>query len=77
MTTRTKISACSVRVKAVAEPYGFKTLGTFYKFLKQCNPSAKLYFGMSHVRVAHMKLVVERELKYPKAMAIIDSLLIN
>jgi hypothetical protein len=30
---------------------------------------------MSHVRVAQMISIVERELKYPKAMAVIDSLL--
>ena len=77
MTTRTKISACPVRISAVATPYGFKTLGTFYKFLKQCNPSAKLSYGISHIRVAQMISIVERELKYPKAMAIIDTLLIN
>ena len=63
MTTRTKISACPVRISAVAIPYGFKTLGTFYKFLKQCNPSAKLYFGISHIRVTEMLRFVERGLK--------------
>ena len=62
MTTRTKISACPVRISAVAIPYGFKTLGTFHKFLKQCNPSAKLYFGISHIRVTEMLRFVEREL---------------
>jgi hypothetical protein len=60
MTTRTKISNCDVRIKAVAEPYGFKTLGTFHKFLKQCNPSAKLYYGISHIRVTEMLRFVER-----------------
>ena len=45
MNTRTKISACSIRISAVATPYGFKTIGSFHKFLKQCNPCAKLYFG--------------------------------
>ena len=62
MTTRTKISNCDVRIKAVAEPYGFKTLGAFHKFLKQCNPSAKLYFGISHIRVEEMLRFVERGL---------------
>ncbi len=77
MTTRTKINeaTCPIRIVAVARPYGFKTIGAFYKFLKQCDPCAKLYFGMSHVRVAQMISIVERELKYPKAMAVIDSLL--
>jgi hypothetical protein len=59
---RTKISNCEVRIKAVAEPYGFKTIGTFHKFLKQCNPSAKLYFGISHIRVTDMLRLVEKEL---------------
>ena len=62
MTMRTKISNCEVRIKAVAEPYGFKTIGTFHKFLKQCNPSAKLYFGISHIRVTDMLRLVEKEL---------------
>jgi hypothetical protein len=62
MTTRTKISACPVRISAVAIPYGFKTIGTFHKFLKQCNPAAKLYFGISHIRVTEMLRLVEREL---------------
>jgi hypothetical protein len=62
MTTRTKISACPVRISAVAIPYGFKTIGTFHKFLKQCNPAAKLYFGISHIRVTDMLRLVEKEL---------------
>jgi len=61
MNTRTKISACSIRISAVATPYGFKTIGSFHKFLKQCNPCAKLYFGNSHVRVISMLKMVERE----------------
>lgn len=75
MTTRTKIKDCPVRISAVATNYGFKTIGSFHKFLKQCNPCAKLYFGMSHVRATDMLRIVERELKYPEAMAIVDSLL--
>jgi hypothetical protein len=62
MTKRTKISACPVRISAVAIPYGFKTIGTFHKFLKQCNPAAKLYFGISHIRVTDMLRLVEKEL---------------
>lgn len=62
MTTRTKISNCDVRIKAVAEPYGFKTLGAFHKFLKQCMPAAKLYYGTTHIRVTDMLRLVEREL---------------
>lgn len=62
MTTRTKISACPVRISAVAIPYGFKTIGTFHKFLKQCMPAAKLYYGISHIRVTDMLRLVEKEL---------------
>jgi hypothetical protein len=64
MTTRTKINetTCPIRIVAVARTYGFKTIGTFHKFLKQCNPCAKLYFGMSHVRATDMLRLVEREL---------------
>ena len=62
MTTRTKISACPVRISAVAIPYGFKTIGSFHKFLKQCNLAAKLYFGISHIRVTDMLRLVEKEL---------------
>ena len=62
MTTRTKISACPVRISAVAIPYGFKTIGTFHKFLKQCMPAAKLYYGISHFRVTDMLRLVEKEL---------------
>ena len=71
MTTRTKISDCPVRISAVATPYGFKTIGSFHKFLKQCKPTAKLSYGISHIRVAQMISIVERELKHPKAMAFI------
>jgi hypothetical protein len=64
MTTRTKINeaTCPIRIVAVARPYGFKTIGAFHKFLKQCNPYAKLYFSMSHVRATDMLRLVEREL---------------
>ena len=64
MTTRTKINeaTCPIRIVSVARPYGFKTIGAFHKFLKQCNPCAKLYFGMSHVRATDMLRIVEREL---------------
>lgn len=69
MTTRTKISACPVRISAVATPLGFKTIGAFHKFLKQCNPCTKLYFGISHIRVAQMISIVERELKYSEVIS--------
>jgi hypothetical protein len=54
---------CSVRVREVAEPLGFKTLGSFYKFLKGCQPTAKLYHGLTHVRAAQALKWVEQELK--------------
>lgn len=64
MTSRTKINNanCPIRIVAVAQPYGFKTIGSFHKFLKQCTPAAKLYYGISHVRVTDMLRIVEREL---------------
>jgi hypothetical protein len=63
MSPRTKIVNCSVRISSVATNLGFKTLGSFHKFLKQCNPNAKLYFGITHIRVHHMIRFVESELK--------------
>jgi hypothetical protein len=63
MTKRIKIQNCSVRISSIAKPYGFKTLGSFQKFLKQCNPNAKLYFGTSHIRVSQALGYVERELQ--------------
>lgn len=65
MTLRSKINnaTCPIRIVAVAQPYGFKTIGSFYKFLKQCNPTAKLSFGISHVRAAQMISIIEREIK--------------
>ena len=68
MTKRTKISACPVRIRAVAEPYGFKTIGSFHKFLKQCMPTAKLCYGISHIRAQQMLSIVEKEMKYSKAL---------
>lgn len=54
MTKRTKISndKFSVRICIIASNYGFKTIGSFHKFLKQCVPSAKLGLGIGHVRVS-------------------------
>ena len=61
MTTRTKISACPVRVSAVATPLGFKTIGSFYKFLKQCKPDTRIYYGMSAVTAEYMIRIVEKD----------------
>jgi hypothetical protein len=62
MSNKTRIQNCSVRISSVATPYGFKTLGSFHKFLKQCNPNAKLYFGITHIRVCNVLRYVENEL---------------
>jgi hypothetical protein len=41
----------SKRISKVSRSYGFKTLGKFYRFLKQLeHPSVKLYYGTSYVR---------------------------
>lgn len=61
MTNRTRITndKFSVRVCQIASNYGFKTIGSFHKFLKQCAPSAKLGLGVGHVRVASVLKEVE------------------
>lgn len=61
MTKRTKITndKFSVRICQIASTYGFKTIGSFHKFLKQCVPSAKLGLGTSHVRVAILLKEIE------------------
>ena len=45
-------SQLSDDIKAIANSYGFKTIGKFNQFLKQCNPNTKLYFGIYHIRVS-------------------------
>lgn len=64
MTTKTRISTAdlSVRLINIANIYGFKTVGSFYKFLKQCNPSAKLCVGLGHSRATMLLKELEREL---------------
>jgi hypothetical protein len=61
MNKRTKITndKFSVRICQIASTYGFKTIGSFHKFLKQCVPSAKLGLGIGHVRVANVLKEVE------------------
>lgn len=44
----------SVRFINIAKIYGFKTLGSFEKFLLSCEPNAKLYFYSSHNRVVRL-----------------------
>lgn len=64
MTPRTRINeaTCPVRIVSIAKPYGFKTIGSFYKFLKQCNPNAKLYFGTTYMRASQVLRVVDKYL---------------
>jgi hypothetical protein len=58
---RIKIENCSVRIIALAEPLGFKTLYQFKKFIQQCNPSAKIYHGTTHARAGQVLKWIERE----------------
>ena len=65
MTNRTRITneKFSVRVCTIANSYGFKTIGSLHKFLKQCTPTAKLGLGTGHIRVAMLLKEVESELQ--------------
>lgn len=47
---RIENSSLSDDVKSIAINYGFKTVGKFYQFVKQCNPNAKLYSGILTTR---------------------------
>lgn len=64
MTLRTRINEanCPVRIVSIARPYGFKTIGSFYKFLNQCDPHAKLYFGTTHMRASEVLRVLNKQL---------------
>ena len=58
--TNTKFSA---QVCHVAQLYGFKTIGSLVKFLKQCRPDAKLSYGMmGHVRVVSLLRQIDRDM---------------
>jgi hypothetical protein len=61
MNNRTKITndKFSIRICQIASNYGFKTIGSFHKFLKNCNPNAKLGLEMGHIRVANILKEVE------------------
>lgn len=49
----------TIRFCIVAKTYGFKTVGSFKRFLDNLeSPNVKLYFNMSHVRA----LFIIREL---------------
>jgi hypothetical protein len=63
MSPRIKLSKCSVRISTMGINYGFKTIGSFHKFLKQCNPNAALFQGYTHIRIHHILRMVESELK--------------
>jgi hypothetical protein len=58
---RIKIEKCSVRIIALAEPLGFKTLASFHKFIKQCHPYAKIYYNASQMRAQDVLKAIERE----------------
>lgn len=64
MNSRTRITPdkFSVKICTVAKSYGFKTIGSFYKFLSQCEPCAKLGLGNGYVRVSNVMKEVKEEL---------------
>jgi hypothetical protein len=62
-----KIKNCSVRIKSIAEPLGFKTLTSFKKFVQGCQLNAKLYFGITHVRaVTALKYIDDEYISHTK-----------
>jgi hypothetical protein len=62
LTTRINSADCPVRITSLAKPYGFKTIGSFYKFVRKCDPNAKLYFGTTHMRAVHVLRVMDKYL---------------
>lgn len=62
LTTRIKTADLSVRTLAVAETYGFTTVGQMYKFLKRANPHAQLCYRGCTVRIHRLIEEIEREL---------------
>ena len=62
LTTRINSADCPVRITSLAKPYGFKTIGSFYKFVNQCDPNAKLYFGTTHMRAVNVLRVLNKQL---------------
>jgi hypothetical protein len=61
MKTKHKITneRFSIRLCLVAKSYGFKTIGSMYKALKQAEPNAKWYFNLSYVRGAMLLREIE------------------
>jgi hypothetical protein len=62
---RIKIDDCSVRVRLIAEPLGFKTLASFHKFVKKCDTQAKLYFNGGYMMAPDVLKTIEREYQQP------------
>ena len=61
MTRRIKIENCSVRIKSIAEPLGFKSLVKFRRFLLGCTPQCRLYYGITHLRASEALKLVDKE----------------
>ena len=53
----------SVRVCAVADAYGFKTVGVMLKALKRAKPNTKWHFNMSSVRGTSLIKEIECSIK--------------
>lgn len=51
MSTRIATGNISVRMKHIANAYGFTTIGQLHKFLSKCTPNTKVYFNTSYMRV--------------------------
>jgi hypothetical protein len=64
MKTKHKITneRFSIRLCLVAKSYGFKTIGSMYKALKQAEPNAKWSFNISYVRGAMLLREIENYL---------------
>lgn len=60
--TRITNDKFSVSICHIATLYGFKTIGSLRKFLKQCQPNAKLSLGVGHVRAAILLRQIDRDL---------------
>jgi hypothetical protein len=52
----------SIRLCSVASTYGFKTVGSMYKALKQAKPDARWSFNTSHMRGATLLREIEEYL---------------
>jgi hypothetical protein len=61
MTRRIKIDNCSVRIKSIAEPLGFKSLVKFRRFLLGCTPQYRLYYGITYINAKEALRLVDKE----------------